>query len=54
MTAKLFKEKKTLEGPYNLPKGWRWVRLVEVVNEIIAGFSCPKRYETCDFLPSMN
>ncbi len=30
MTANLFEEKKTLEGPYELPEGWRWVKLGEI------------------------
>jgi len=37
---KLFEEEGTLKGPYELPEGWKWVRLGEIA-EIIMGQSPP-------------
>lgn len=32
-----------IDGPYKLPKGWRWVRLGEVASEIQSGFAFRKK-----------
>ena len=40
-------------GPYELPKGWRWVRLGEVVSHTQSGFACSKKYETKNGIPHL-
>jgi len=36
------KEEKN-QGLYELPEGWRWVNLGEVVTHIQSGFACSKK-----------
>jgi len=50
-SLEIFSKEET--GPYELPKGWRWVRLGEVVTHIQSGFACSKKYETKNGIPHL-
>ncbi len=41
-----------MEG-YELPKGWRWVRLGEAVSEIKSGFACGKQHAVPEGIPHL-
>ncbi len=42
-----------VKGPYELPKGWRWVRIKDVVQEIKSGFACSKSNEVENGIPHL-
>lgn len=50
---KIGKERPEDQGPYNLPKGWKWVKIEEVVTEFQSGFACSKKYITKSGIPHL-
>ncbi|ASJ11261.1 hypothetical protein A3L12_08120 [Thermococcus sp. P6] len=44
---------KEVKGPYELPEGWRWVKLKDVIKEIKSGFACSKSNEVENGIPHL-
>lgn len=55
MGQEMFEQAEVLEikENYELPEGWRWVRLGEVLTFVQNGFACSKKYETKDGVPHL-
>ena len=41
------------DGPYEIPNGWKWVKVEDVINNMISGFSCAKRFEVDEGIPHL-